>query len=112
MPNHNNTFFMEEGWFRTGWRPFLAWSYAFISIFDFLLAPFIMIVLPLFTHGAYVPWVPLTLTNGGLFHLSFGAFATVTSWGRRDEKLKLMEAVKPTSPAVIVSAATTTPPDK
>jgi hypothetical protein len=32
-----------------------------------------------------LPWSPLTLINGGIFHLSFGAILGATAWNRHKE---------------------------
>lgn len=77
----------KEKWFKTYWRPAAAWIYLGINIFDFVIAPVIAMLLPKFMAITYSPWQSLTLSNGGLFHLAFGAIIGVTSWGRTKERL-------------------------
>lgn len=79
--------FKEEHWFKTYWRPVMAWTYTIICIFDFILAPMGMFGLAIYTKAAYVAWVPLTLQNGGLVHLAFGAIIGIYTWGRTKEKI-------------------------
>jgi hypothetical protein len=35
----------------------------------------------------YVPWQSLTLSNGGLIHMAFGAILGVAAYGRTQEKV-------------------------
>lgn len=77
----------REIWFKTYWRPAAAWIYLMINLFDFIAAPVISMFLPKLIGGTYVPWLPLTLSNGGMFHLAFGAIIGVTAWGRTREKV-------------------------
>lgn len=73
----------QEHWLQKFWRPTMGWLYMAINLFDFILAPtFCMTVLPLITGKPYVPWVSLTLQNGGLIHMAFGAILGVTAYTR------------------------------
>lgn len=66
------------------WRPFMAWQYFFVCIFDFILGPIghsVMYSLG-FLPGVYVPWEAITLQGGGLYHISMGAIVGVTAWTR------------------------------
>lgn len=88
--NHRkqNTFFYY------GWRPACAWAYIIICLFDFIIFP---IASALYSHHVGVPfthWQPLTLADGGLFHLSLGSVLGITSWGRSKEKLADQNDVK------------------
>lgn len=76
-----------ESWFKTYWRPAAAWLYLFINLFDFVIAPVITMIMPKLLGSAYIPWTPLTLSNGGMFHLSMGAIIGVTAWGRTRERV-------------------------
>lgn len=76
-----------EVWFKSYWRPAAAWLYLFINLFDFVIGPVITMILPKIIGSTYVPWAPLTLSGGGLFHLAFGAIIGVTAWGRTREKI-------------------------
>ena len=77
----------NQKWFMTHWRPAAAWLYLVINFFDFVIAPILMMVTPRYTGGSYIPWQPLTLVGGGMFHLSFGAIIGVTAWGRTRERV-------------------------
>lgn len=71
-----------DGWIRKYWRSAAGWTYLFICVFDFVLAPVIFAILPLWTKQHYQPWASLTLSNGGLMHVSFGAILGVAAWTR------------------------------
>ena len=76
----------SEGWIDTKWRPAMGWSYFVICIFDFILFPIGNAVL--FAKNAnFEQWHPLTLQNGGLYHMAMGAIVGVTSWQRSNEKM-------------------------
>lgn len=78
MDDSNN-----QNWLKSYWRPAMAWVYALICLFDFVLAPIMMSLMPVFIKGAtYHAWTSLTLENGGLIHLAFAAILGVTSWTR------------------------------
>ena len=79
-----------ETWIQYYWRPAMAWQYFAVCLFDFIIAP---ILTGLYFHHVglpYVPWVPLTLTNGGLYHLAMGAIIGVAAWSRGKEKIQRM----------------------
>ena len=38
----NNPIVATEPWYKKGWRPALAWGYVAICVFDFIIAPAIM----------------------------------------------------------------------
>lgn len=77
----------KELWFKTYWRPAAAWIYLVINLFDFIVAPVLTMLMPKMMGVPYSPWTSLTLSNGGLFHLAFGAIIGVTAWGRTKERL-------------------------
>lgn len=82
-----NSSVQQEDWVKTYWRPGMGWLYMAICAFDFIIFPIVAMLLPLLFHffsipGEYKPWQPLTLDNGGLIHLSFGAILGVTAWRR------------------------------
>lgn len=53
--------------------------------------------MPVITKAAYAAWVPLTLSNGGLIHLSFGAIIGLYTWQRSAEKIALVQNGTPTT---------------
>jgi Holin of 3TMs, for gene-transfer release len=82
----------EEHWVKAYWRPAMGWLYMAICAMDFILFPVISMFLPILYKGAgltanYTAWQSLTLSNGGLIHLAFGAILGVTSFMRGQEKL-------------------------
>jgi hypothetical protein len=78
----------EETWIKSLWRPAMGWLYMAICAFDFIIAPIISMFIPLWLKGTpYEPWESITLENGGMIHLSFGAILGVTAWTRGQEKL-------------------------
>jgi hypothetical protein len=79
---------VNEVWFKTLYRPAIAWGYFLMLMFDFIIAPVLTMILPKFITGAtYIPWHPLTLEGGGLVHVALGVIIGVTAWGRTKEKI-------------------------
>jgi len=85
-----------EHWMKAYWRPAMGWLYMVICAFDFIIAPMLSMAMPLFLKYlgaqtvAYTQWQSLTLSNGGLIHLAFGAILGVTAWTRGQEKIAKM----------------------
>jgi len=82
----------DEHWMKAYWRPAMGWLYMLICFCDFIIFPIISMFLPVFLKGLgvqmqYVAWQSLTLSNGGLIHLAFGAILGITSYTRGQEKL-------------------------
>ena len=77
----------DQHWLRKYWRAAAGWTYLFICVFDFVLAPVFFAVLPVWTHVQYKEWTSLTLSNGGLMHISFGAILGVAAWTRGQNDL-------------------------
>ena len=82
----------EEHWVKSYWRPAMGWLYMAICFMDFIGFPLISMFLPvIFKHDGlnanYVAWQSLSLSNGGLMHLAFGAILGVSAWTRGQEKL-------------------------
>tara|TARA_R110000868_G_scaffold348788_2_gene609973 strand:- start:9254 stop:9580 length:327 start_codon:yes stop_codon:yes gene_type:complete len=78
----------EASWIKHYWRPAIAWQYFAVCLFDFIIAPFLLGLFAFITGGTYIMWIPLTLQNGGLYHLSMGAIIGVSAWSRGQEKIK------------------------
>lgn len=72
----------------------MGWLYMLICFVDFVLYPVLTMVMPAFLHSfgvenvSYTPWNSITLTNGGLIHISFGAILGITAWTRGLEKIR------------------------
>jgi len=82
----------DEHWVKAYWRPAMGWLYMAICLMDFIGFPLITMFLPVIFKGlgvqiTYTAWQSLTLSNGGLIHLAFGAILGVTSFMRGQEKL-------------------------
>lgn len=82
----------EEHWMKSYWRPAMGWLYMIICFCDFILFPAITMFMPVIAKGFgitmnYVAWQSLSLSNGGLMHLAFGAILGVSAWTRGQEKL-------------------------
>ena len=85
----------DETWLQYYWRPAFAWVY--LCAFDFIIAPLLTGVYYVISKGNYVPWEPLTLKEGGFFHITMGSVTGVTAWTRGQEKLKKMDQDQPQS---------------
>lgn len=77
----------KESWIDRRWRPAMGWSYIGICVFDFVIAPIINYIYFFKTGGDFQSWKPLTMSDGGLFHMAMGAVLGVTAWSRGQEKL-------------------------
>ena len=82
----------EEKWVKSYWRPAMAWLYMVICFGDFVLFPAMALILPAVmaeagTAAEYTRWESLTLTNGGIMHVAFGAILGIAAWSRGKEKL-------------------------
>ena len=69
----------------------MAIMYTVICVFDFILFPILWALVQLWGHSAiseaFKQWSPLTLQNGGLFHMAMGAVLGVSAWTRGQEKI-------------------------
>ena len=82
----------DEHWVKAYWRPCAGWLYMMICFMDFIGFPLISMFLPIFFKkdgitASYVAWQSLTLSNGGLIHLAFGAILGVAAYSRGQEKI-------------------------
>jgi hypothetical protein len=82
----------EEHWVKAYWRPAMGWLYMSINLMDFIVFPIISMILPVVYKAfgvqlAYTPWQSLTLSNGGMIHVAFGAILGVAAYTRGQEKL-------------------------
>ena len=80
-----------EHWMKSFWRPAMGWLYMLICFMDFCVFPMLSMFLPIIEKGfglqmGYTAWQSLTLSNGGLIHLAFGAILGVSAYGRTQEK--------------------------
>lgn len=82
----------NEHWMKAYWRPAMGWLYMIICFMDFVGFPLLTIFLPIIfkPFGLTMPyqaWQSLTLSNGGLMHLAFGAILGVSAFTRGQEKM-------------------------
>ena len=87
---------MNESWIKQFWRPGMGWLYMAICAADFIIFPALMIFLPVIFKASgisipYIPWKSLTLENGGMVHMAFGAILGVTAWTRGSEKIQIIK---------------------
>ncbi len=87
-----------EHWMKSYWRSAAGWVYLVICFMDFVGFPLLIILMTLVARSMgvevdYDPWSSITLTEGGLIHLSFGAILGVTAWTRGKEKLAMRQNV-------------------
>jgi Holin of 3TMs, for gene-transfer release len=77
----------DSDWLRSHWRPAMAWAYMAICLFDFIIAPTGVAMLITFYKSTMPIWQSLTLENGGIVHIAFGAILGVSAWGRTKESV-------------------------
>jgi hypothetical protein len=78
----------EASWIKHYWRPVMAYQYAVVCVFDFIIGPLLTLLYFKTTGGEYVQWEPLTLKESGFYHLSMAAIIGVAAWTRGQEKIK------------------------
>ena len=69
------------------WRPLIAWVYAIIVLFDFMIAPIMLGVYCAAFRQPYIEWHSLTIQGGGMFHIAMGAVIGVSSYSHSQEKI-------------------------
>jgi K+ transporter len=72
---------MEESWIKQYWRPAIAWQYFAVCIFDFIIFP------ATYMYFSQQQWNPITLKEGGFYHLAMAAIIGVAAWTRGQEKI-------------------------
>lgn len=70
----------------------MAWQYLAVCLFDFLFAPIITGWYAWFAEIPYQAWKPITLGEGGFYHMAMGAIVGVTAWARGREKVAKISA--------------------
>jgi hypothetical protein len=78
-----------EHWMQTRWRPLMAIQYMITCLADFVVFPLLWSILQYKDTSGVVTsqWVPITLQQGGFYHLSMGAILGISAWGRTKEKI-------------------------
>jgi len=87
QPQNTDYIKADETWLNTHWRPTMGWTYIAICIFDFIVAPIFTFWFFGKTGAEFVAWKALTMSEGGLFHISMGAILGITAWSRGQEKM-------------------------
>ena len=77
-------------WFIRLWRPAMAWQYLVVCLFDFVIAPILWTGYQGLMHESLTQWTPLTLQNGGFYHLTMGPIVGVYTWQRTKEKIAMI----------------------
>ena len=76
----------EESWIKKYWRPAIAWQYFAVCVCDFIIFPL------LWMHFTKQSYDPITLKEGGFYHLAMAAIICVAAWTRGQEKItRLLE---------------------
>jgi hypothetical protein len=76
----------------------MGWLYMLICFMDFVMFPLLAMFIPIIMKSfgladtAYAAWESLSLSNGGIIHLAFGAILGVAAWTRGQEKIKSIES--------------------
>jgi hypothetical protein len=76
----------DQNWIRTAWRPMMAWQYFIVCICDFIIFPLIAFWLA-HKQGVDWKWEPMTLKDGGFYHMAMGIIVGVSAWQRGQENL-------------------------
>lgn len=85
----------EENWIKEYWRPAMGWQYFAVCVFDFLLAPIFTAWYAWFAKIPYEVWKPITMGEGGFYHMAMAAIIGVVAWTRGQEKItRINEAEK------------------
>jgi hypothetical protein len=77
----------EDNWIKSYWRPAMGWQYLMVCVFDFLLAPIMTAWYAWFAKIPYEAWKPITLGEGGFYHMAMAAIVGVVAWTRGQEKV-------------------------
>ena len=85
----------DEAWMARAWRPYMAFAYMAVILFDFIIGPFSWSIFQIIGKGAVsTQWVPLTLTSGGVFHAAMGAVLGISVFTRGQEKLQRIKTLE------------------
>jgi hypothetical protein len=93
MSNKPDLFEKDESWIKSYWRPAMGWQYFSVCLFDFLLAPIFTAWYSWFTQIPYQVWKPITLGEGGFYHMAMAAIVGVVAWTRGQEKVSEIREV-------------------
>lgn len=91
--NKPDIFEKDEPWVKSYWRPAMAWQYFCVCVFDFLLAPIFTAWYAWFAKIPYQVWKPITMGEGGFYHMAMAAIVGVVAWTRGQEKISEIREV-------------------
>ncbi len=79
---------IKDHWLQYTWRPIASYVYLCICIFDFIIFPILWSLLQFYGQGQVTTaWIPITMSNSGFIHLSFGTILGISAWTRGYEKI-------------------------
>lgn len=78
----------NEHWLQYTWRPVASYTYIGICIADFILFPILWSLVQFFQGESITQWIPITMSNSGFIHLSFGTILGISAWTRGAEKIE------------------------
>ena len=84
-----------EDWMNRKWRPAMGWLYFVVCVTDFIIFPVLWAIFYAKVGTVVIPWEPLSLKGGGLFHVAMGAVLGIAVWSRGQEKLHGVAAPEP-----------------
>lgn len=73
----------------------MAWQYLVVCLFDFLFAPILTGWYAWFAKVPYEAWKPITMSEGGFYHMAMGAIVGITAWTRGNEKIARHQSYSP-----------------
>jgi hypothetical protein len=84
----NNDMGYKGDWLRNYWRPMMAIVYMAVVIFDFIIGPVFWSIMQFYGGSVSVQWVPLTLSDAGVFHVAMGGVLGISAFTRGKEKIE------------------------
>lgn len=78
--------------FELSWRTKLAKVYTIICVCDFIVFPILWSIIQIYKGGEVTnAWLPITMANGGLLHISFGTILGVSAHAKMKERISYNE---------------------
>ena len=77
----------DDNWIKSYWRPAMGWQYLIVCLFDFFFAPILTGWYSWFAKIPYEAWKPITMGEGGFYHMAMAAIVGVVAWTRGQEKV-------------------------
>ena len=84
-----------EGSWADQWRPYMAFAYMAICLFDFIVGPTFWSIIQVIGKGTVsLQWIPLTLQGAGVFHFAMGAILGISAFTRGQEKVQRLKTLE------------------